>query len=120
MSKITVVIKPTAGGDKLSLETEASSTVLELKEEIAKVKDMPASEQRLIYKGQILADARTLESYGTEIIPDSALCRVATSREALLVRYGPSLQALPTSMCFTWSGVVHRATHQGVCASNSA
>lgn len=63
--KISLHVKPTAGGDKIVLpEVELSLLVSELKEEVAKHSPIQASEQRLIFKGQILKDERTLESYG--------------------------------------------------------
>lgn len=65
MSKITVFIKPTATAEKITLEIETSSSVADLKEAIACKQPIIAAEQRLIYKGQILKDERTVESYGT-------------------------------------------------------
>lgn len=64
MSKITIYIKPTATSEKLTLEIEPSISVSDLKEEIALKQSIAAAEQRLIYKGQILKDERTVESYG--------------------------------------------------------
>ena len=43
-----------------------SKTVKELKEKISKVSGIEASNQRLIYKGRILKENRTLESYKVE------------------------------------------------------
>lgn len=65
MSKITIFIKPTATAEKITLEVETSIAVLDLKEAIALKQPIIAAEQRLIYKGQILKDERTVESYGT-------------------------------------------------------
>lgn len=64
MAPLKLVVKPTAGGANVEVEVEPSVTVLELKEEVGKKNGMPAAEQRLIYKGQILKDERTVESYG--------------------------------------------------------
>lgn len=64
MSSIKVTIKPTSGGDKFHAEIETSATVRELKEEVARKCDTPADQQRLIYKGQVLKDDKTAESYG--------------------------------------------------------
>lgn len=66
MVKLTV--KPTAGGDKLEVEVELSQTVEELKTvlEAQPGNSIPASEQRLVWRGQILKDERTLESYTGE------------------------------------------------------
>ena len=63
MPEITIVVKPAAGGEKVSVSANTSLTVQELKEEVAKGSGVPAAEQRLIYKGQILRDERTIESY---------------------------------------------------------
>ncbi len=61
---IVVNVKPTAGGDKITVEIEASSTVEDLKEVLAPKCSIPAPEQRLIYKGQVMKDEKTLDSYG--------------------------------------------------------
>jgi hypothetical protein len=57
-------VKPTAGGQKIDVETDLGRTVLELKEELAPICSIPAKEQRLVWRGQILKDERTLDSYG--------------------------------------------------------
>lgn len=64
MSSIKVTIKPTSGGNKFQAEIETSATVRELKEEVARKCDTAADQQRLIYKGQVLKDDRTVDSYG--------------------------------------------------------
>lgn len=61
---LKLFIKPTSGGEKISVEVEKSTTVAELKEAIGTTASIPAAEQRLIYKGQVLKDERTVESYG--------------------------------------------------------
>lgn len=60
-------IKPTAGGEKLEVEIDGDKTVLELKEEVASKVNMSAGEIRLVWRGQILRDERTLENYGERI-----------------------------------------------------
>lgn len=70
--KINVVIKPTAiQNARYNVSVETSATVSELKELVHQAqKDANAanpiepSNQRLIYKGQILKDERTVDSYG--------------------------------------------------------
>jgi hypothetical protein len=59
-----VKVKPTAGGTMLELElAEADATVGDLKTRVLSERpDM--ADVRLIYRGQILKDERTLESYG--------------------------------------------------------
>lgn len=62
---LRLVVKPTAGGDKLTLEgVEPSATVEDVKRKLAPLCNIAAEEQRLIYKGQILKDERTVDSYG--------------------------------------------------------
>ena len=63
-----MTIKPTSGGDKFQAEVETSATVRELKEEVARKSDTPADQQRLIYKGQVLKDDKTVESYGMLVV----------------------------------------------------
>lgn len=62
--RIRVVVKPTAGGDKLEKLVELASTIEELKQALAADCGIPADAQRLIYRGQILRDERTVSSYG--------------------------------------------------------
>lgn len=64
MGSVRIVVKPTAGGAKLEREVEREATIAEVKEALSEEAGIPASDQRLIYKGQILKDERTVESYG--------------------------------------------------------
>ena len=65
MQSITVFVKPTATGDRLTIEQlDPDTLVLDLKVKIAEKCPIPASEQRVIYRGSILKDERTLTSYG--------------------------------------------------------
>ena len=64
MSSIKIHVKPTAGGDKFSVDIETSVTIRELKEAVADKCTISADEQRLIYKGQVLKDERKIDSYG--------------------------------------------------------
>lgn len=62
---LSVVIKPTAGGDKFTVTVPASASVADLKAQVALGgPNIPAEEQRLIYKGQVLKDERALSDYG--------------------------------------------------------
>ena len=62
---ITVFVKPTATGDRLTIEqVDPETLVADLKVKIAEKCSIPAPEQRVIYKGSILKDERTLASYG--------------------------------------------------------
>lgn len=65
-----IVVKPTAGGNKVTVELEHSNaTVSELKERLSGDLSCPVEQQRLIYKGQILKDEKTLVDYGALIPP---------------------------------------------------
>ena len=68
MPPIKISVKPTAGGDKIVTDVEPEATILEVKEQLAPQCNIPAAEQRLIYKGQILKDERTVDSYGTQCL----------------------------------------------------
>ena len=107
MSSIKVTIKPTSGGDKCQAEIQTSATVRELKEEVARKCDATADQQRLIYKGQVLKDERTVDSYGM------GNCRLSdrlTMHDKLRL-----LQAYRTSMFCIWSRPRLRARRAGEC-----
>ncbi|GFQ08718.1 ubiquitin domain-containing protein dsk2b [Phtheirospermum japonicum] len=53
-----------SNGSKFSVRTSLESTVGEFKGVLAQNGDVPAQQQRLIYKGRILKDDQTLASYG--------------------------------------------------------
>ena len=74
MSSIKIHVKPTAGGDKFSVEIETSASVRELKEAVAGKCTISADEQRLIYKGQVLKDERTVDSYGERLLLGHSAC----------------------------------------------
>lgn len=61
-----VVVKPTAGQPKVTVSVDDTSkmTVRQLKERLAEELNCPQSQQRLIYKGQILSDDKTVSDYG--------------------------------------------------------
>ena len=71
MSGFTVYLKVT-GGDKLSLDVTPRQTIAELKTAVATKCDIPAENQRLIYKGQVLKDEKTVEDYGRSGLHDHA------------------------------------------------
>ncbi|KNC50857.1 UV excision repair protein Rad23 [Thecamonas trahens ATCC 50062] len=58
------VLCKTLSRDQFTLEVTPSQTVLEVKKMIEGEKGFDAAHQKLVYKGKILADAETLESYG--------------------------------------------------------
>lgn len=53
-----------SNGTKFHVKTSLESTVVEFKGLLAQNCDVPAEQQRLIYKGRILKDDQTLASYG--------------------------------------------------------
>ena len=67
MTSFQIKVKPTSGGANLSVETSSRKTIAELKEAVATEASIPAGEQRLIYKGQVLKNERTVESYGAAL-----------------------------------------------------
>lgn len=62
MSEVNLTIK-CSNADKTNIKIELSATVLDLKVKISEVLSVPASQQRLIYKGRVLKDDSTLENY---------------------------------------------------------
>lgn len=62
MSDITITIK-SSGDAKHEVSIAGDATVLQLKEKIAAVADVPADRQRLIYSGKVLKDGETISSY---------------------------------------------------------
>lgn len=56
-----------SNGTKYSVQVSLDSTVGSFKDLIARNCDIPAQQQRLIYKGRILKDDQTLQSYGSSI-----------------------------------------------------
>ena len=65
MGAVTVHVKA-AEGSKITLEVELGVTVGHLKSMLARGDraNVPAAQQRLIYRGHVLKDEKTLESYG--------------------------------------------------------
>ncbi|XP_020585558.1 ubiquitin domain-containing protein DSK2b-like isoform X2 [Phalaenopsis equestris] len=53
-------------GSKFSVQVALNTTVSAFKALLAEKSDVPTQQQRLIYKGRILKDEQTLESYGME------------------------------------------------------
>ena len=76
MGAVTVHVKA-AEGSKITLEVELGVTVGHLKSMLARgdKANVPAQQQRLIYRGHVLKDEKTLESYGacqhTRVTPSS-------------------------------------------------
>lgn len=53
-----------SNGNKFTVDVDLSSTVLALKGLLVERSEIPADQQRLIYKGRVLKDDNTLNSYG--------------------------------------------------------
>ena len=75
-------IKSSAGADKSVVTCSPDNTVAELKGIVQAVTQVPAEQQRLIFKGHVLKDAQTLKELG-ECRQISARPREALSKEAL-------------------------------------
>lgn len=56
-----------SNGSKFTVRTSLDSTVEAFKEVVAQNSEVPANQQRLIYKGRILKDDQSLLSYGNEV-----------------------------------------------------
>jgi hypothetical protein len=78
MAPTTIHVKATSGA-KITLDVELSTTVGALKSTLSAEDkaNVPAPQQRLIYKGHVLKDDRTLDSYGTRVRVDPAVDGVA-------------------------------------------
>uniref|UniRef100_A0AAV1TMX5 Uncharacterized protein n=1 Tax=Peronospora matthiolae TaxID=2874970 RepID=A0AAV1TMX5_9STRA len=62
---VTLHVKTTAG-TKLDVDVTLESLVLQCKEALVVLTEVPTSLQRLIYKGKVLKDDQTLVSYGIQ------------------------------------------------------
>ena len=62
-----------SNGTKFTVRTSLNSSISAFKAALAQNCDVPADQQRLIYKGRILKDDQTLESYGTLFLSLSKL-----------------------------------------------
>ena len=55
-----------SSGEKHDLQVDAAETVAALKARLATVASLPEEQQRLVYKGRVLQDNKTLCEYGLE------------------------------------------------------
>ncbi|CCC69033.1 hypothetical protein NCAS_0C00430 [Naumovozyma castellii] len=60
---MSISIHVKSGQNNWQVSIDPASTILQLKEEIAKVSEVPATNQRLIFSGKILKDDQTVEFY---------------------------------------------------------
>jgi hypothetical protein len=81
----------TTAGKKFSVDVALESSVLQCKEALVAHTEVPAALQRLIFKGKVLKDDQTLESYGTS--PRSWVSGVVTP--CLIARMYLCLPPLP-------------------------
>lgn len=65
MTEITISIK-CVNADKANVTIDNTATVWNLKENIEQVMSVPASQQRLIYKGKVMKDELTLDHYNVQ------------------------------------------------------
>jgi hypothetical protein len=63
-SRSVIVHVRCSNGNKFSLPVDLTSAVRDLKVLLVERSEIPADQQRLIYKGRVLKDDSTLESYG--------------------------------------------------------
>ncbi|KAF2544263.1 hypothetical protein F2Q68_00028824 [Brassica cretica] len=74
-----------SNGSKFIVRTSLESTVESFKALVAQNCDVPANQQRLIYKGRILKDDHTLLSYG-KILKDLTFCGLQADHALHVVR----------------------------------
>ncbi len=68
----TVTIKLTPNGETFKVPLDGNDTIQQFKISASVATNIPAEEQRLVYKGHLLKDDRTLDSYGS--FPVLLLC----------------------------------------------
>lgn len=65
MQEINISIKYTNGQSfPVIIQKDEDTTVLEMKQQIETQSQIPANDQRLIFKGKVLKDELTIEEYG--------------------------------------------------------
>jgi hypothetical protein len=78
-----------SSGEKHDLVVDAAETVKALKERLAALANLPEEQQRLVYKGRVLQDNKTLGEYGLE---EGHVVHAVRSRHV------PRLLALPCGL----------------------
>lgn len=103
MSEITLKIKPTTGSPPFEVKVPPGASIGDLKTEVSRASETPVQLIRLIYKGQVLKDESSVESYG--------------ELWGAGVRVRRRLHAkVPCSACLLWSPCLHRAGQRTCCA----
>jgi large subunit ribosomal protein L40e len=91
----------TLTGKTLSIDVEEGESIEDLKEKIAAKEGVPSSQQRLIFGGQQLDSAKTIEDY--DLSADSTL--------HLVLRLRGGGNYLPSSLSTNeWKATLHKAT----------
>ncbi|ETW07053.1 hypothetical protein H310_03132 [Aphanomyces invadans] len=91
---VQVVVKR-SNGDKLTVEADLDGSVLAFKVELEKLTDVPASQQRLIYKGKVLKDELTLASYEVEAGQTLYFVKGAASKPPVATAPAPPVTPTP-------------------------
>ena len=99
----TIHVKATSGA-KITVSVELGVLVSDLKQTLASSDkaNVPASQQRLIYRGHVMKDERTLESYGTCAVhgfrePCVCVCVCGVSRHGTSCHTHDSRRGAPKS-----------------------
>ncbi|PQQ04441.1 ubiquitin domain-containing protein DSK2a isoform X2 [Prunus yedoensis var. nudiflora] len=108
-----------SNGSKFTVQISLESTVGSFKEVLSPKCDIPAEQQRLIYKGRILKDDQTVQSYGLEADHTVHLVRgfARLRQPTLLVQPMLELQIPPKQgvldpmMVEHWEGLVLEPHH---------
>ncbi|XP_024383078.1 ubiquitin domain-containing protein DSK2a isoform X2 [Physcomitrium patens] len=90
---IAVVHVRCSNGNKFTVEVDLSATVMAMKVLLVERSEIPADQQRLIYKGRVLKDDSTLNSYGLQSDHTVHLVRGAAPAPAAGT---PTLTSTPT------------------------
>ena len=96
-----IYLKSTTGGDKIPVDVSNEMTIAEVKAAAADKAEVPAENQRLIYKGQVLKDDRTIASYGGLFLLVFKQQVLPVVQSVELTTKSPVLQGLLQTMCCT-------------------
>eukprot|EP00899_Mesostigma_viride_P014501 jgi/Mesvir1/23051/Mv08168-RA.1 len=96
MAPITVKVKTITQGNSYEISIETSATVADLKAQVRDKANIPVEEQRLIYKGHVLKDSSTLESYGLQHEHVVHLVRNARPQGTPPSHASPGVRAAPS------------------------
>ena len=74
MVLLTLHVKVSSSEQRETLDVDSGQTVCELKATLQARVSIPAVQQRLIYKGRVLVDTKTLAEYGASRLRRVAAC----------------------------------------------